>query len=56
MLTAEAAWSVGGRAKARAKGRRDGLSICLVCLEILIYIGQSDACTTKLDNGNRTAP
>ena len=30
MLTAEAAWSVSGRAKARAKGRRDGSSTCLV--------------------------
>ena len=30
MPTAEAAWSVSGRAKARAKGRRDGSSTCLV--------------------------
>ena len=25
------------------------------CLEILIYIGQSDSCTTKLANCSRTA-
>ena len=30
MPTAEAAWSVSGHAKARAKGRRNGSTCCLV--------------------------
>ena len=51
MPTAEATWSVSGRAKARAKGRRDGSFTCLVLSrDSVIYIGQSDACTTKLAN------
>ena len=56
MPTAEAGWSVSGRAEARAKGRKDG-STCLVLSRnsVIVYIGQSDACTTKLASGTRTA-
>ena len=37
MPTAEAAWSVSGRAKARAKGRRDGSTCFVLSRDSVIY-------------------